>query len=193
MSSDEPVTVFCVLREGGDYTWAHVERLREQVKANVPEGTPFVCLNRSKFPGWWAKMDLFRELGPALYLDLDTTITGDLTPLLRAAKRYEFVCLRDFNFPTRYVQSSVMAWNGDLSHLWERFNEDPLGHMDANASKRWWGDQGFIERHQVQRVYWQDILPGACVSWKKNCSNGVPDGARVVVFHGRPRPWEVGR
>ena len=30
------------------------------------------------------------------------------------------------------------------------------------------------------------------VSWKVHCKAGIPQGADVVCFHGRPRPWEIG-
>jgi hypothetical protein len=38
----------------------------------------------------------------------------------------------------------------------------------------------------------QEMHPGEFVSYKTHCTKGVPDGARVVCFHGRPRPHEVG-
>jgi len=37
----------------------------------------------------------------------------------------------------------------------------------------------------------QDIVPGQLVSFKAQCSDGVPDDARVVFFHGLPRPHET--
>jgi len=30
------------------------------------------------------------------------------------------------------------------------------------------------------------------VSYKVHCRAGVPAGARVVCFHGRPKPWDPG-
>lgn len=124
-------------------------------------------------------------------MDLDTTIADTLTPLLAVARDVPFTVLRDFNPQAREVQSSVMAWQGDMRRLYDAFCRKPEAHMEQNRTPRWWGDQGFIERHAQKRAYWQDVLPGALVSWRKHCTGGVPDGARVVVFHGRPRPWEV--
>lgn len=186
-------SIITILRTGGEYKEKHVERLRLQCADHAP-GVPFRCLSdidgslRHNWPGWWSKIEAFRVRGPVLYLDLDTTICGDLEPLLRC--REHFVTLRDFNFPARNVQSSVMFWSGDMSALYDRFRADPEKHMAENSTPRWWGDQGFIER-VARPAYWQDIAPGAFVSWKKHCQRGVPRGARVVVFHGKPRPWEV--
>ena len=191
--------ILTVLRTGGEYAPEHVERLRDQCGKFAP-GIPFHCISdvdvpgrlkmKHDWPGWWAKMEAFRFRGPCLYMDLDTTLTGMLGRLVSIAHERPFVVLRDFNFPVREVQSSVMAWRGDMRRLYTAFAADPAKHMQENNCGRWWGDQGFIER-RAKREYWQDVLPGACVSHKKHCKDGVPHGARVVVFHGRPRPWEV--
>jgi len=189
-----------VLRSGGEYKAEHVERLQDQCARYAP-GVEFRCLSdvpapgrikiRHDWPGWWAKMEMFRLRGPILYMDLDTTIVQTLTPLLAVARSEPFVALRDFNPHQRELQSSLMAWSGCMRRLYRAFLADPAKHMAENNSGRWWGDQGFIERRASKRAYWQELLPGAVVSWKKHCSNGVPDGARVVCFHGRPKPWDL--
>lgn len=190
--------VLTVLRSGGEYLPEHVERLAAQVEAFAP-GAEFACLSdvpvpgrirmQHDWPGWWSKVEAFRLSGPILYMDLDTTICGDLAPLFRSD--LPFVVLRDFNPKAREIGSGIMAWGGDMSALYETFKVDPQGHIAANQTARWWGDQGFIEQHGPAREYWQNVAPGAVVSWKKHCQGGIPDGARVVAFHGKPRPWEV--
>lgn len=188
--------ILTVLRTGGEYTKDHVERLRQQCAKHAP-GTEFQCLTDldgsllHDWPGWWCKAELFRVRGPVLYMDLDTTVCGDLAPLLEVARGRRFVALRDFNPKHRDMGSGLMAWNGDLSFLYETFSDDPQRHMAENKSGRWLGDQGFIDRHVGERDHWQTILPGAVVSWKKHCQGGIPIGAKVVCFHGKPRPWEV--
>lgn len=194
--------ILTVLRSGGEYRPEHVERLRTQCAEFAP-GTEFLCLTdmnvpggqrlRHGWPGWWSKIEAFRLRGPILYLDLDTTITGSLTGLLGVARDEPFTVLRDFNPGQREMGSGLMAWNGDMRRLYKAFVADPEKHIAENNSARWWGDQGFIERRTTKRAYWQDCLPGAVVSWKKHCGSGVPDDARVICFHGRPRPWEVGQ
>lgn len=186
-------TILTVLREGGEYTTDHVRRLRDQCAIHAPD-VEFVCLSDDlvhDWPGWWAKIEAFRIPGPVLYMDLDTTLTADLRPLLDVAGKHEFVALRDFNPHMREMGSGLMAWSGDMSRVYDRFSQDPDRHMAAYTSPRWFGDQGFVERQTGGREYWQDLLPGAVVSWKKHCAAGVPDGARVVCFHGKPRPWDV--
>lgn len=184
-------TVICVLRRGGEYKDEHVGRLRAQVN-----GAPFFCLDDvrmvHRWPGWWSKIEMFRFQGPYLYIDLDTLIVDDLAPLLDAATKHDFIALRDFNSPNQ-MGSGLMAWRGDMTHLYTTFASDPEAHMARCNTRAAWGDQGFLDPLTRDfRVHWQDILPGAVVSWKKHCKDGIPDGAKVVCFHGRPRPWDVG-
>jgi len=181
--------IILVCKSGGDFDQSHVDRLTKQVgQATVLDDTTL----EHGWPGWWSKMEIFRIPGPALYMDLDTVVLGDLSPLLEAAQTRKFIAMRDPYPHQRELMSSVMAWSGDMSHLYETFKQDPERYMSEYTVPRWWGDQGFIEYHQQERDYWQDILPGMVRSYKKECLSGVPDGTRLLVFHGKPRPWEAG-
>ena len=60
------------------------------------------------------------------------------------------------------------------------------------------GDQAFIEdaltgSTQLRPLFWQDLLPGQVVSYKNHIrgKEKFPARARVVCFHGKPRPWGV--
>src|SRR5688500_11550572 len=102
--------VVSVLRSGGgEYTVAHVERLRDQVHRHAPPGTAFACVSDDKevigicnfaiklsegWPGWWAKIAALRIPGPVLYLDLDVTLIRDMTPLIEIAQTRHFVMIR---------------------------------------------------------------------------------------------------
>lgn len=194
--------ILTVLRGGGEYTPGHVELLRDQCSRHAP-GVSFRCISdvsvpgriemKHDWPGWWSKLEMFRLPGPCLFMDLDTVIVGGLAPFLAVSRINRFTVLKDWNPQQRDVCSSLMAWSGDLSELYRTFAADPKRHMAANKSPRWWGDQGFIERHTKKeaRSYWQSDLPGLVVSWKKNCRSGISKGARVVCFHGKPRPWDT--
>lgn len=189
-------TILTVLRSGGEYLPRHVDRLRAQCAIHAP-GVRFECLTdldgslTRDWPGWWSKIECFGRSGPVLYMDLDTTVRGPLAPLLDVAMRSEFVALRDFNPAQRAMGSGLMAWSGDMGRILAAFEADPAGHMTRCTTPAAWGDQGFIEPLTQDRHYWQDLLPGAVVSWKKHCIGGVPPDARVICFHGRPKPWDV--
>jgi hypothetical protein len=201
--------IACVLRSGGAYKPEHVRRLQAQAAKFAPDVT-FVCLSdvrvpgvmtwplRHDWPGWWSKIELFRHSAfgvgaRVLYLDLDTTIVGDLRPLLDRPE--PFLALANF-----YVRagrqtvggelgSGLMQWTaGDMGHIYDRFAVNPDGIM-ANCGG--YGDQLFIHNEAGERAYWQDVVPDAVVSYKVHCAKGVPESAKVVCYHGRPRPWEV--
>jgi len=196
------VKVLSVLRSGGDYRPEHVRRLRDQVAAFLP-GAAFLCLSdapiegveteplRHDWPGWWAKMEIFapwRE-GDALYLDLDSSIVGDLKPL---AKIGGLTIMRDVYRPAGLQSAAIYLPAEERAEVWDLFAEDPQRWIGVHARG---GDQAFLERLWLRRARrWQDELPGHVVSFKADVlpSGRIPAGARLVVFHGKPRPWEAG-
>lgn len=196
------LTVACVLRSGGDFRAEHAARLRSAVAEHLP-GARWRCLSDVPevatdplvhgWPGWWSKIELFRPgllVGPTLYLDLDTVIVGSLSEIGAAISPGRLLMLRDFFYPER-AGSGMMGWAGDWSAIHAAFAADPEAHMRRCRSRAAWGDQGFIAG-LIEPAFWQDAIPGQIVSYKAHCRRGVPAGARVVCFHGHPRPWEVG-
>lgn len=158
------------------------------------EGVETRSLQRG-WPGWWSKMEVFDpELpGDLVYVDLDTVISGPLGDLAKVGR---LAMLRDFYRDGKKfkegLQSSVMVLpESERQVIWDEFTVNPALAMAFNRAG---GDQRFLERFWLTRAArLQDLLPGQLVSWKVNCAQGVPAGARVVVFHGQPRPWQVGQ
>lgn len=204
--------ILCVLRSGGDFRSEHVVRLRDQVAANSPPGTHLIvltdlmhqCLDLGLeavplihgWPGWWAKVEVFRMIGPALYLDLDVTITGDLTPLLDLAERTGIFACRDFLHPAEHVvNTSVVGWSGDQRRLYRIFDGSAEALMVRYGDpERWqepgrgWGDQSYVRDHAGPIVAIQDVLPGIVRSIKEPPGDSLPS---VLVYHGQPRPWDA--
>lgn len=204
--------VATVLRSGGDFEPRHVARLVAQIERHLP-GAEIVCLSdvavecerialKHDWPGWWAKMELYRPDigGDLLYIDLDTTIVGPLDEIAAAG---QLTVLADFYRP-ELVQSSLMFLpEADRAEIWRAFSSDPARHMAECATRERWGDQGFLnELWNAGAARWQDVLPGQVVSWKLHVRKAVnparesgdgtvPQRARIVCFHGAPRPWEV--
>jgi hypothetical protein len=208
--------IVCVLKTGGIYTPDHVRALRAQC-GQWAALEPFTCLTDNQvpgvvchrltqgWPGWWSKLEIFRPgvfpLGTRiLYLDLDTIVTGPLRGILDRPE--PFLALEDFyrHPPTfaRGLGSGVLQWTaGDplVAHWYEEFTTDPEKYQRACG---WGGDQRYLETCLTLGAtwsavtFWQDVCPGQIVSYKVHCHGGrVPPGARIVCFHGRPKPWEV--
>lgn len=186
----------CVLRSGGEYKPAHVQWLARQVPGlaclsdvDVP-GVPTIPL-RHGWPGWWSKLELFRpDIGGDLfYIDLDTVITGDLAPLIEAANG-KTTMLSDFYWPKQPASGLMYIAQADRAAVWEAWMRRPQTHMGKRGGRGTVGDQGFLGS-VLNPQRWQDVAPGRVVSFKVHCKQQLPSKARVVCFHGQPRPWNV--
>ena len=199
--------VVLVYRSGGVYDEVDVKALAVQIHHYMGV-VPYVLTDRvsdlvlidmpciprpltKKWHGWWSKMELFDPtlVGDILYMDLDTMLVEDCRLLLQP--RTEFCILQDFYRP-KGLQSSFMyipSWIKPV--MWNTFTKNPDGWMREFAEG---GDQSFIElqcrAYNVRR--WQEMMPGAFVSYKATMNRGpVPPDARVVIFHGQPKPRDI--
>jgi hypothetical protein len=209
------VTVACCLRRSPVYGVDYVARLRDGIAAHLP-GARFVCLSdvevpceriaiEHDWPGWWVKMELYRPdiAGDLLYVDLDTAVVGDLSDI---AGVRALTMLADFYWPERVASGLMFLPEADRARVWRAWIDDPAGHMarcEKFDDRRAIGDQKFLapilERTAAR---WQDVLPGQVVSYKvhvrarqgrKETGAGLlPRDARIVCFHGQPRPRDMG-
>lgn len=197
--------IVTVLRSGGDFKAVHVQTLQRQCAKFLP-ACDFVCLAdvdvpgverwpiETLLPGWWAKMNLFAPAirGDILYMDLDTVLIGTPDVWLESKP----IMLRDFYRDGVYkgraegLQSSVMFLPEHVrGEIYDAFMGNPIYHMQHFQRG---GDQAFLEQYWLDKAdRWQVIAPGQFVSWKVHCQNGVPPDAKIIIFHGQPRPWHV--
>jgi len=219
-------TIAFVLKSGGDYDVDYVHRLLRMVDLHVSRPHQCVLLTdltafaldgigchvvdlRHDLPAWWSKLEVFRIMGPVLYLDLDTVLVGSIEPLLAAVHTLatnEIIMLRgfrDLNFA-----SGIMGWNGDftwlLSGLLDKmrsqrstFSVLPRGITLELGDKRYRGDQNYItealEDAGARIIAVQTVQPGI-ISYKHHVLRAglpLPDDTSIVCFHGTPRPHEV--
>ena len=81
------------------------------------------------------------------------------------------------------VNSSVMAWSGDVSWLYRRFAEAPEEHMRLYKARDRWGDQMWINDNLgLEPWLFQDELPGQILSFKRDVLRGADCGnVRVIA------------
>lgn len=180
-------TVVCV-KWGNKYGPEYVSNLRAMVAKNLIGSYKFVCLTDDptglecdtmplpgNLAGWWNKVYLFKPglfNGKVLYLDLDVCITGSLAPLITSHG-----IIKDWHLPT--YNSSVMVWNaGDHADIWEKFTPD--------IATRLHGDQDWI----TELGGWELIPTEWCVSYRSHARDNPPENAKVVCFHGEPKPHD---
>lgn len=157
--------VLTVLRSGGEYQPQHVQAMQRQIAQWAPDAK-FQCLSDTdvpgvetiplvhNWPGWWAKLELFRLLGGYLYTDLDNVILGPL----------------DEFFVGKYT-TQRRGWNA-LMYVPENFHAGLAAYRDfAEDPDRWkaefftadygvpFGDAGFVNQY-ARGDAWEDLFPG---------------------------------
>lgn len=198
------VIVACV-NVGDKYPAEYVQRLERMVAAHMSVPHQFWCLtdnptlykypivitpNRGGLGGWWSKFSLFHpnafpEGHRIIYLDLDIVVTGSLDEL--AACRDEFIMIENYspNKGHAAYNSSCMSW----TH----------GGFVSNLIHAGWKNEFMAQTHGDQEVIWM-LADGHITAWpepwmpsyKYHCrGNGLPAAAKLVVFHGDPKPTEV--
>ena len=162
--------------------------------------------------GMWPKMTLYKpglfpDADLVLYLDLDVMVVAPLDPFIeRARANGGFHILREWNpalwsllpvalRPDRGAQSSLMAFRPEeVGYIFDTFMADKEGAFATSP-----GDQDFLTLTVKDRHYWPHDW---CVSFKRSCVwyfpfNLIfkkvvrPRNARIIIFHGDPRPWHL--
>jgi uncharacterized Rossmann fold enzyme len=204
--SIDPTIHFATVKWGFKYGPDYVNILYDMIKRNLPAPLDFkprfICftddpsgldpdIETQPLPkdlkGWWNKLYLFKEGvfdegSRVVFLDLDTAIVGDIRDIV--GYRGEFAILRDFYRP-RGLGSGAMMWRGGFgTAIWDQFIK--AGKPDIAG-----GDQAWIERFRGTPDILQDLFLDAFISFKESAMLSLPSRAKIVCFHGEPKPHQV--
>jgi hypothetical protein len=161
--------------------------------------------------GCWPKVGLFQpgliQEDAALFLDLDIVITGSLDSFVERQRVIGGLhIIREWNpgvwnllplawRPDRGGQSSVVCWSPEQQRgIYDSLMADPDAAFELAPN-----DQKHITRNAEARHYWPHSWT---VSFKRTCvwyyplslifkSVPRPKTAKIVVFHGKPRPSDL--
>lgn len=200
--------VLTVLRSGGEYGPEHVQAIQRQLAKWAPSAR-LTCLSdvdvpgveriplKSDWPGWWAKMELFRGDMPEdfFYTDLDNVFLGPLDELLEAKK---FTADIGFSF-FRVVPGAIHE------AVYNEFWDNPAVHMGewdlAHRVDGKFGDAAYLRwRCGLDPARWEDTHPGQVINIANitlPCPWHLPPvvwtrapNVRVMLCGGkRRRPW----
>lgn len=209
----QSLAVVCV--EMGDYCGRgerYVRTLKAMVDRHLTVPHTFYCITDApksginciaadpRAPGWWQKIHQFKHgmfaEDKILSFDLDTFVIGNINNIV--ALDTDLALIRDFWRP-QFAMNGVMLWrNGGLAHLfWDFYQEQGFPTEYEFGDGGWMGDQSMPYSHMRHHML-QDQFPGQFVSYKTECMKvgreylkAPPIGARVMCFHGHPRPHEA--
>ncbi len=208
--------IICV-KWGDKYGPEYVYRLKAAVAYWYQADHEFVCMTDQPIPRvqcvpcapdlptWWSKVGLFRPglfPGKNIYLDLDVVLTGPITSLRNMFIDDCVVAPDDFSYSLLNpkqgmgdsmrrllggigtVNSSVMLWEDDAGRdVWDNFQPEKMNEVH--------GDQNWITQ-----ALWPNKLkllpPGMVCSYKYHVQRSEPT-TPIVVFHGNPKPSDLGR
>ncbi|MEN6306098.1 MAG: hypothetical protein ABFD96_25455 [Armatimonadia bacterium] len=200
--------VACV-RTGTKYGPEYVTRLEAGVARHLQREHRFVCLTDrpqdlpgvwthdigpTHLKGWWGKMALFdfaARIGErVIYLDLDTVVVGDLTPL--ADLDCEFAICGSFTraagnlkWPCRYGSCIMSFAPGFGAEVWQQFTAAPAHHMVEAGI---YGDQMIIERLLPAATILQEVLPPGYFLGYRDLGAAKPGPCALVIFAGNSKP-----
>jgi hypothetical protein len=123
-------------------------------------------------------------------IDLDMVIVGDLRPLWDRPE--PFVIWNPHNRRVKYCASMFLMDAGAHAKIWESF--DPRRSLDlARAAGCRGSDQAVINYHVRRSPCWSP--DDGVYSYRDQVMiprrGSLPPDARVVIFCGKPDPWEA--
>ena len=158
-------------------------------------GYNFTCISDTEFKGidtrpfklrdrnYWSVMELFaHDLGEVLSCGLDTVFVGDLSDLFSFSGHLGM--LTDPN-NDRKSCNGIMRFP-HRPDIWDEYSKDP------EKVQRQYGDEmAYIASFPHERL--DTIYKGQVLSYKCHVLKGEDtSNARVVYFHGKPKPRDVG-
>lgn len=212
------LTVCCVLFQGteqqvaapslGVYGPEYVDALYRGVRRHFDGELRFVCLVDQEYgfsepvesvkllepkSGWLTLLEAFRpDLGMdrRLVLGLDTVITGDLTEI--AEWDGELCMPRDPFTPELLCNGALIADAGASDWLWALYQQQKdhwPSHWEVAGKP---SEMAFLRHHCPSYCNVTDVeFPGQVVSYKAHWLQGDCPDARIVYFHGHPKPHDL--
>jgi hypothetical protein len=145
------------------------------------------CYRRLKVFSSW-----FKEIAGERFicLDLDMVFTADLTPIFDRTE--DFLIWQTGNPNIPFCASMFMMTAGVHSRVWDDFDGRTSPRLALTSGMKG-SDQAWIAYCLGKKIPGWGLSDGV-YSYRdhvmKSHQSKLPRDARVVIFHGRPDPWE---
>lgn len=161
--------------------------------------------------GCWPKLSIFKpglfpDTDVVLFIDLDMMVMADIAPFIERVREHGHLhILREWNpfvynviplswRPHRGFQSALFGFRPtDMGYIYDTFVANPEGEL-----ARAYNDQSYLTVATRKHFHWPHQW---CVSFRRHCawywplsllfSPSKPRKAKIIVFHGKPRPWDL--
>lgn len=136
--------------------------------------------------------DFARIAGPRFVsIDIDVVLTADVRPLWNRDE--DFVIYASATAGYHYNGSMMLMTTGARSQVFEDFDPERSPRL-AMAAGNNGSDQGWIQyrlgRHEARWTRFDGVY--GYRTDMKGRQKTLPEGARIVIFHGKPDPWDEG-
>ncbi len=169
---------------GDKYSDDYVTALRAQVPQLIVLGRDEPLLEPDRYRSWFCKIEAFRpenrHLRPCLFIDLDTFVLGSLAPFMRLDDTKLWL-IRDMFRPDKRSNSGlfIAPKDGVSDTIWD---------MSRTLNMDRGGDGDYLNTFAHEKL--QDHVSGI-LSYKAAQLYDDPKDARIVVFHGKPKPADT--
>jgi len=165
-----------------DYVTALKAQVPELITLSDKDGS---LIDHRSFRGWWSKMEVFRpenrHLRPCLFIDLDTIVIGSLAPFFELDLTKLWL-IRDLFQPNKKSNSGlfIAPEDGLSDEIWTQ----AVKHRKYDNDQ----DGDFLSKFPHEKL--QDHVTGI-LSYKSDQLYDSPKKARIVCFHGKPKPHKT--
>lgn len=189
------------MKFGEKYSSDWANRLFAGVKRHCSVPFRFVCFTekpkdlhsdihieqREDLSGWWNHLYAFSGWTGyrQMMIDIDDVITGPLDDLATYDGPH---AVNSDVYNSKNVDGGFQLISpGNGLKLWKQFIVNP-----SAVRSHYYSDKQFYIAHINDSLRVDNLFPGQWVSYKVHCQNkGLPENARIVGFHGKPKPDEV--
>lgn len=124
-------------------------------------------------------------------MDLDMVVTGELTPIFHRPE--PFLMWETGHHSITHCASMVMFTAGETREIWETFDPKVSPRLATQDGRMKGSDQSWLYYVMRKRLAGWGTKHGV-FSYRDHCvrqyQSKLPKDAKVVVFHGRPDPWD---